>query len=238
MSDSDSSSLGPGGEVYQVEKILDKRKLRNGKLEYLIKWKNYDNPEDNTWEPVENCDCPDLIHEFEKNFKGNKSIGKKPEVKRARKTSASHESEKKKARQASKSQSVERPASGRSSVLKDKDESGTKERGTLKALSTNKKSKEFVLSTSSETETEPEKKKPTNELTPFLEEPYEGKRYKVQDGANIDLVLGVKREQKIDQMLVMVRYDNLDYELVPSSVLAEMCPIKLIQFYEKHLRFF
>jgi len=40
----------------------------------------------------------------------------------------------------------------------------------FKALSTNKKSKEFVLSTSSETETEPENKKPTNELTPFLGE--------------------------------------------------------------------
>ena len=39
-------------EEYAVEKIVDKRYL-NGIINYLIKWKGYDD-KDNTWEPIDN----------------------------------------------------------------------------------------------------------------------------------------------------------------------------------------
>ena len=55
-------------DEFIVEKILDKRNAKKGKVEYLIKWKNYDNPEDNTWEPVDNIDgYKNLIEAYEKN---------------------------------------------------------------------------------------------------------------------------------------------------------------------------
>ena len=57
-------------EEYIVEKILDKRYDLDGKVDYLIKWKGYDNS-NNTWEPVENIFCNDLIEEFEKNLDSN-----------------------------------------------------------------------------------------------------------------------------------------------------------------------
>ena len=38
-------------EEYEVETIINKR-VRKGKIEYLVKWKGLDNPDDNTWEPV------------------------------------------------------------------------------------------------------------------------------------------------------------------------------------------
>lgn len=54
-------------EEYSVEKIIEKRVVK-GKTEYYLKWKGYPDSE-NTWEPVGNLDCPELIEEFEANLK-------------------------------------------------------------------------------------------------------------------------------------------------------------------------
>lgn len=51
-------------ETYSVEKILQK-KVTSGKTYYFLKWFGYPDSE-NTWEPVENLDCPELIAAFEK----------------------------------------------------------------------------------------------------------------------------------------------------------------------------
>ena len=41
------------GQEYVVDRILDER-IRGGKREFLVRWKDYDNPEDDSWEPLRN----------------------------------------------------------------------------------------------------------------------------------------------------------------------------------------
>ncbi|XP_049479086.1 chromodomain Y-like protein isoform X2 [Panthera uncia] len=48
----------------EVERIVDKRKNKKGKTEYLVRWKGYDS-EDDTWEPEQHLvNCEEYIHDF------------------------------------------------------------------------------------------------------------------------------------------------------------------------------
>ena len=50
--------------VLQVERILDKRKNKKGKVEYLVRWRGYGS-EGDTWEPEGNLStCTMYVHDF------------------------------------------------------------------------------------------------------------------------------------------------------------------------------
>jgi hypothetical protein len=66
-SDKSGDATPDAEEEYVVEKILSKR-VKKGKTEYFLKWKGYSS-DDNTWEPKENLDCPELIAEFEEQWR-------------------------------------------------------------------------------------------------------------------------------------------------------------------------
>lgn len=66
--------------VFSVEQILDK-KTTDGKVYYYLKWFGYDDSE-NTWEPEENLDCPQLIEDFERSFNSKASVKKQPPEKK------------------------------------------------------------------------------------------------------------------------------------------------------------
>ncbi|CAB1317925.1 unnamed protein product [Coregonus sp. 'balchen'] len=58
-------------ELYEVERIVDKRKNKKGKMEYLVRWRGY-GYEGDTWEPESHLSaCMEFIHHF------NQSHGEK-----------------------------------------------------------------------------------------------------------------------------------------------------------------
>ncbi|CAF0751544.1 unnamed protein product [Adineta ricciae] len=95
--DSDSNSdseVDLDEEQYIVEKIIKMRTTKKGKVEYLLKWKGFSHNE-NTWEPAENLECPELIAAFmaeqkEKQQTSNTKTNETSNRKRSRSTSGTH----------------------------------------------------------------------------------------------------------------------------------------------------
>ncbi|XP_077983009.1 chromodomain Y-like protein 2 [Glandiceps talaboti] len=63
-------------EVYEVETIRARRKNRKGKIEYLVKWRNYGS-DDDTWEPVTNLrQCMQFVDAYNERIQKNKNSTK------------------------------------------------------------------------------------------------------------------------------------------------------------------
>jgi len=50
-------------EEYVVEQVIKHKITKKNKVEFFLKWKGFGS-EDNTWEPAENLNCPELIDSY------------------------------------------------------------------------------------------------------------------------------------------------------------------------------
>jgi len=59
------------GEIYNVEKILGKKRGEEGQWLYRVKWEGY-GVEENTWEPADHFHSPQLVENFEQQWREEK----------------------------------------------------------------------------------------------------------------------------------------------------------------------
>ncbi|XP_017754388.1 PREDICTED: chromo domain-containing protein cec-4-like [Eufriesea mexicana] len=62
-SDEEKSVVKDDQKEFEVEKIIEVRFKKNKTKEFLIRWKGFTSADD-TWEPEENLNCPELIAKF------------------------------------------------------------------------------------------------------------------------------------------------------------------------------
>lgn len=60
----DDDEEGDPDKEYEVQRILDVRKKKNGTREFLVHWKGWSSRFD-SWEPEDNLNCNDLIEDFD-----------------------------------------------------------------------------------------------------------------------------------------------------------------------------
>ncbi|CAH8529528.1 unnamed protein product [Heterobilharzia americana] len=209
-----------GEDEFQVEKIL-KVRIRNGQKEYFLKWKGY-SEEDNTWEPEENLDCPDLIKEFEE----RRARERTPLTSPAR-TSASTES---RSRNRSKGSSLG------SDTSKEANEEAPQPVRKKRTSSIPASTEE----TTSEVASVPEEPKETVEEGEEEEEP------KAKVAKTVTKTRGFARGLKAERiigatdssgelMFLMKWKDSDEADLVPAREANIKCPQVVIRFYEERL---
>ncbi len=59
-----------------MDKIIDVQYNEDGTKNFLIRWKNCD-PSQDTWEPEDNVNSPDLVNEFMDKVDGDDEVPKK-----------------------------------------------------------------------------------------------------------------------------------------------------------------
>nr|CAX70950.1 Chromobox protein homolog 1 (Heterochromatin protein 1 homolog beta) [Schistosoma japonicum]CAX76143.1 Chromobox protein homolog 1 (Heterochromatin protein 1 homolog beta) [Schistosoma japonicum]CAX76144.1 Chromobox protein homolog 1 (Heterochromatin protein 1 homolog beta) [Schistosoma japonicum] len=204
-----------GEDEFQVEKIL-KVRIRNGRKEYFLKWKGY-SEEDNTWEPEENLDCPDLIKEFEERRSRDKTSLTSP------------------ARTSTGADSKSRSKSKGSSVSSD----SIKEVGD-ETPEPPKKKRSSNLPASTE-EIAGEVQSVPEETKEFIDEEPKSKVVKAT-GKTRGFARGLKAERIIgatdssgELMFLMKWKDSDEADLVPAREANIKCPQIVIRFYEERL---
>ncbi|XP_053695319.1 cylicin-1 [Sabethes cyaneus] len=74
--DDDEDDEEDDGKEYEVEKIIDVHFKRDGKREYLVRWKGFSSKDD-TWEPADNLNCAHLIEKFNEKLDKSKNASVK-----------------------------------------------------------------------------------------------------------------------------------------------------------------
>ncbi|KAI4463862.1 chromobox protein [Holotrichia oblita] len=184
--------------------------MDNGRVDYLLKWKNYSG-EDNSWEPEDNLDCPELIRQFEKLRRTNKVQGGRD--KKRRKSPSPINSD------ASEASSKDKQRQGRL-------------RRRERRKSKLKKKKSGRNSDEGESDDDNEKSKIKKIDKKKTDSKNDGKRDSKSSQA--EKIIGAS--DTTGELLFLMKCKGTDdADLVPAKKANVVCPQVIIQFYEDHL---
>uniref|UniRef100_A0A0X3PFP3 Chromobox protein homolog 1 n=1 Tax=Schistocephalus solidus TaxID=70667 RepID=A0A0X3PFP3_SCHSO len=247
-------------DEFSVEKILRVR-IRNGKKEYFLKWKGYSD-EENTWEPEENLDCPDLIKEFEDRRAAERNSKLKsplPSSSKRLNTTPKADSSGDAPKEAETRKSRSRASSSRTSTSEDPGSStqkapvneapkAAKKRRTISSDSNEKEDNQPSAHASPEKKNEttatPEKPPQKTTETPTAaskppqkttETPTAASKVRGFDrGLKAERIIGATESS--GELMFLIKWRDSDIaDLVPAREANVKCPQVVIRFYEERL---
>lgn len=199
-------------EDFLVDKVLDKR-IHNGVLQYKIKWKGYENDEDDTWEPVANLyDAMEMIEAFEQSLTASKNTDRtSPEDVRM-------------------DDAVDRK---RDEMDESKDSEGTYNHyePDVQNHTDDKKEKDVLAASSAESESEKSIRPTSDDRNVNGHE----RRYRIYDGYKIAKLIGVRQPKGDEGIEAVVQYEDQMYEVIPTNILVDYAPMELLRFYESKI---
>ncbi|KAF9583747.1 Chromobox protein 1 [Lunasporangiospora selenospora] len=218
-------------DVFEVERVVGHENRGSG-LYYHIKWKGYSN-DDNTWEHNKSVFCKDLVAEYWKRYeaeggKKSDSSGKDPKPqtsKRASSVGSRSNSGGSKRGNASGSKSTQAQEPLLPKVLP-MDET---------VPSTKRASKETDTATAKKQKSGRQREDSDEEMSAPLVSSWTPPKAWTSWEEHVDHVSTVERSNK--RMKVHLAWKNGHDTEHPIEDAHTKCPLKLIQFYESHLKF-
>ncbi|XP_055916234.1 heterochromatin protein 1 [Eupeodes corollae] len=218
-------------EEYAVEKVVDRR-TRKGKIEYFLKWKGYPD-EDNTWEPVENLDCKDLIAAYEADRKKREEEAAESSSTKSDKgkpASAAKPGSKRKSDETTNSkEKVNNSSSSSAKRKKADDHNQDSNNSTATNNTTNNKKKGRRESSKSDSDND----SPSNDAIGAMKPEKNG----FERGLDPEKILGAS--DSTGKLTFLIQFKGVDQaELVPASIANIKCPQLVIKFYEERLSWY
>lgn len=239
-SKNDSGSEGEE-EEYVVEKIVDKRTTKSGKVEYYLKWKGYDDSQ-NTWEPKENLDCAELIQDFEAKHKKEDDAKKAAKAAKKRRISTSS-NEGSTVSSKKNDDSVKSSSKKRKADSETKDETKEKEKPKEKQKKDEEKSKKDEERSKKKEDSTP-RRETSKASDKIISDAENEKAPKEKNGIDKETPFdkGLEPEKIIGatdisgQLAFLVQWKNSNKAmLIPSKLARQRCPQLVIDFYEERL---
>ncbi len=201
------------GEFYNIEKILDRRKV-HGKYEYKIKWEGYSMNEC-TWEPMKNLEsAKELVDEYNRShpISNGQKTNKKEQKKKDSNSFINKKQKRKEEKEEIKDEKIEKD---------EKEENGEK----IQEESPNEKQEDTQLKINFE-----ESKPPVNEKR-------DESTYVIDD--SLKKVLTVKQQNQ--KLMAFVEKLEVNGEItktyIPTEELRKTNPWILLDFYESKIKF-